>query len=500
MVTLRTIVNSPELNVRVVTADELLDVELLGALTNEHDDPGPWLGGGELLMTDGLSLGHTRSAQQAYVRRLVDAGVHALALGVGADLPFTTAPPALVAAARDARLPLVEIPVTTPFIKLTEVVYAQLFEQQFADTRKTVDGQRLLTAAAARPDGPSALVAALSRLTGLWVVLCDPHGVAQAASSPESAGRAELLTEELDRVRSQGLRGSAMISDSGGSIRMQPVGTERLRGILIYGGDMSDGHAELVAGLVTFTVTLLSIDLERRHAIQILERRPGAEVFARLLDGVAPARAIRLLASVGLRADRVRVLATHGGDGARQLMDEIVETIPEVLLREEGGEILALMPADSAELLHRAFRDRPAALGGPVAPHNCAVSLRQARHALTLAVRGDGTIIDAMQLGSAQLLLQTGTREVLTAYADAVLGPLEATSRTRSDLITSLRAFLAADGLLELAAGTLHIHRHTMRGRLHRVEQATGRRLDSVDDLAELWLAFQARDIANTLT
>ena len=105
-----------------------------------------------------------------------------------------------------------------------------------------------------------------------------------------------------------------------------------------------------------------------------------------------------------------------------------------------------------------------------------------------------------MHLGSVQLLLQTGTREALTSYADAVLGPLDAhRARGRSDLTTSLRAFLEADGMVELAAAALRVHRHTVRSRLRLLEEITSRRLDSVDDRAELWLALRARDIAATL-
>jgi PucR family transcriptional regulator, purine catabolism regulatory protein len=42
------------------------------------------------------------------------------------------------------------------------------------------------------------------------------------------------------------------------------------------------------------------------------------------------------------------------------------------------------------------------------------------------------------------------------------------------------------------------VHRHTLRHRLQRVEQLTGRHLDNAHDRGELWLAFEARDLAAT--
>ena len=62
--------------------------------------------------------------------------------------------------------------------------------------------------------------------------------------------------------------------------------------------------------------------------------------------------------------------------------------------------------------------------------------------------------------------------------------------------VTALRAWLDSGAVIETAAAALGVHRHTMRQRLRRIEQATGRSLDSPRDHAELWLAFEARDIA----
>jgi hypothetical protein len=41
-----------------------------------------------------------------------------------------------------------------------------------------------------------------------------------------------------------------------------------------------------------------------------------------------------------------------------------------------------------------------------------------------------------------------------------------------------------------VAAQALHVHRHTMRNRIARIEHIAGKRLDTAQDRFELWLAL----------
>ena len=47
----------------------------------------------------------------------------------------------------------------------------------------------------------------------------------------------------------------------------------------------------------------------------------------------------------------------------------------------------------------------------------------------------------------------------------------------------------------ERAARELYCHRHTLRYRIRRVEQLTGRDLSSARDRIEFWLALRAREL-----
>lgn len=66
--------------------------------------------------------------------------------------------------------------------------------------------------------------------------------------------------------------------------------------------------------------------------------------------------------------------------------------------------------------------------------------------------------------------------------------------------IYTIQTWLSHDRSWQKAADALHVHRQTLVYRMRRVEELTGRRLDSSRDLAELWLALHAAEASGRLT
>jgi purine catabolism regulator len=86
--------------------------------------------------------------------------------------------------------------------------------------------------------------------------------------------------------------------------------------------------------------------------------------------------------------------------------------------------------------------------------------------------------------------------DALRAFADSLLSPLDVYDRDHEgELITSLQAFLEHNARWESAAAELYVHRHTLRYRMRKVEELTGRDLSSSFDRMEFWLALRARDL-----
>ena len=85
---------------------------------------------------------------------------------------------------------------------------------------------------------------------------------------------------------------------------------------------------------------------------------------------------------------------------------------------------------------------------------------------------------------------------IVTAHADGLLEPIErGEGEYGGELLRSLEAFIENNGNWERAARQLYCHRHTLRYRIRKIEELTGRDLGRATDRIELWLALQAREL-----
>ncbi len=93
------------------------------------------------------------------------------------------------------------------------------------------------------------------------------------------------------------------------------------------------------------------------------------------------------------------------------------------------------------------------------------------------------------------MLLATAPDAVATV-ARSVLGPVLALPAVECDvLLGTLRTWFAEDGATSVAAAKLPVHRNTVRYRLRRLEELTGRSLARPTGIAELHLALEAARI-----
>jgi purine catabolism regulator len=99
-------------------------------------------------------------------------------------------------------------------------------------------------------------------------------------------------------------------------------------------------------------------------------------------------------------------------------------------------------------------------------------------------------------LGSFQLLLSLQDSDALALFCESLLGPIEnGEGHYGGELMRSLEAFIECNGQWEAAARRLYCHRHTLRYRIRKVEELTGRDLASARDRIEFWLALRGREI-----
>ena len=162
-----------DLDVGVLAGEANLDAPVRWVHISELADPTPWLSGGELLLTTGLSAS-TPAEQRSYVARLADHGLAGLGFGVG--FGHEKVPDALVEAAADRDFPLVEIPYDTPFIAVPEKAFARLVNEQYALLQRSIAVQERLQRIVLSERGLDAIAAALATLIGGTTVVFDGRG------------------------------------------------------------------------------------------------------------------------------------------------------------------------------------------------------------------------------------------------------------------------------------------------------------------------------------
>ncbi|WP_326798823.1 PucR family transcriptional regulator [Streptomyces sp. NBC_01808] len=211
MPTLASLVRHPTLKLSVLTGADELDVAVRWAQTSELIDPVPYLEGGELILTTALKLDvEDAEAMRRYMRRLADAGVVGVGFGVGVNVE--TVPEALLAAAREARVPLLEVPRKTPFIAISKVVSAAIAADQYRSLTRGFEAQRDLTRAALGAEGPATVVSRLAAHVHGWAALYDTAGEVLAVSPAGAVARAEALKGDVARLRRRPAPASAVVA------------------------------------------------------------------------------------------------------------------------------------------------------------------------------------------------------------------------------------------------------------------------------------------------
>jgi purine catabolism regulator len=522
MLTVRELVEG--LEVRLLAGEEGLDLPVRWVHISELSDPTPWLAGGELLLTTGLQL-ETEECQREFVSRLAD---HQLAgLGFGTGFTHQAVPPPLLEVAADRGFPVFEVPYELPFIAVTEASFAKLVNEQYAVLRRALAAQERLERIVLSERGLDALAGAIAPLLGAAVLVLDGRGEPLARHEFRrelDAGELEALRDEIERRRGDprafvpstedGYHGLALpVAADGSPAGGQGVARAPAAWIVAIkdGGALSDFERLMLRQ----AVTIVALELLRARVAGQTERRLAGDVLQALVTGeLAGAELARRLAPFGV-GERVAAIVLPQseleGPLAAALRDEAVPA----LVASAGPVVCALVPGTEDDelvaLVHRALARINgdagtavrAGVGRPVPAGDGRRSFHEARCALeavTLGVTGNGSAGSAVatykDLGSFQLLLSLQDDEALRLFCDSVLGPIEASEGGYGgELVRSLEAFIEENGQWERAARRLYCHRHTLRYRIRRVEELTGRDLHNARDRIEFWLALRGREL-----
>lgn len=510
---LRDLLAHPGLGLELLHGDDAaLDRPLRWVYTTDLIDPARYLSGGELVIS-GLVWRNDPADSERFVAALAASGTAALAAGATV---FHGIPDDVVDACRRHDVPLIAVPEQTSFSAVTELVVGALTAARGDRLAHSLGRQRRLLSAVAGGMGLDELAAQVSASTGL---VCR---VLSATGRGIVVGPTPLPDAELDRIAATFLtvvRLPAVVP--GGAHSVFPVGPaseQRSTSWFVavegafpaWDADAVDAVEELVA--------IAALDRARRgeglrvardiadDAIALISRGAGTrpETATRLRQaGLDPAEPLTVaVAGFVDRPDRLEIARAILVDAASHLTGA-----PAVGVHD--GLAVALLPGDAGHpetgALHTALRRLEPGLGPdrltvgvsrPSGPEALAGALQEARHARDLAEHRPGVlhVVTGADVTSHVALLATVPDEVRRAFAARVLDPVLAyDARNDAGLQETLEAFLDCSGSWSRAAQRLHLHVNTVRYRIGRVEELTGRDLGVFADRVDVFLALRSR-------
>lgn len=487
---------------------------------SELEDPTPFLSGGELLLTTGINLG-TATRQRRLIRLLADQGAAGLGFGTGFD--HEALPAALVEEAAARELPLFEVPYEMPFIALTERAFTKLVNEQFSVLERGIEIHALLEGLVLAERGLGPIMRAIAEAVGGAALLVDDRG-RELARHPQERGLSQGAVAEIRAEvseRSEAGRLAMFVAEEGALAGRAvavpvPIGTGGARGHWLVVARRSGKIGDLERLVARQAAMVVALELMRERAVRETERRLAGDVVAEALSGGLGAEDLRgrlhpfgiggrvavLLfeldsspddsetLSAALAAAGVPALVAVNGAAGRPLLCALVDPGDRdpVELAREG---LAVLAANGRSVRAAASRSTPVAA--------VRRGFHEARCALEATALSNGSAPDVAShrdLGAFTLLLALQDDDALRTYSENLLAPIsDGEGEYGPELLRSLEAFIERNGQWERAARDLYCHRHTLRYRIRRVEELTGRDLNHAQDRIELWLALRAREL-----
>lgn len=510
---IRDLLEYSALGLRPVAGTGDLDTAIRWIHVTELPDPRPYLRNDELILTNGLWVPH--QPPDDYIRCLVDAHASGLVFGLRDATPEI--PQTLVQACRAAGLPLLQLPIEVPFSAVTEAVATAQAQHRQWQLVETLRRNHALTKAVSAGRGLCGVLNVLSGPEHVPLALVDRLGSAVHEvhwSLPEQDLR--VVADKLSR----GCRECALTLSDGTEATLVPIqGVGGPDHALLY-GRAHDSSEQAEHDALEQAVQLITAELVHEQAINAIQMRFAGEILDMVLSGwhrseelmsrlrsfgIDPQGSLGVVAvsisgeaSTTLTPLPEAVLRYFVQQGLPSVVPSSEQDLVAVVGLHEEREDLRPLAEELVETLEKSpyvQRKRITAGVGQVARghQDLRRSLLQAREAAKAARVWQGQpVVSFTDLGSHRLMLALLDSRTRRDFADSVLGPVVDYDRKHnSELFRTLAAFFRCERKWGDTASAMHVHVNTLRNRIAKLEQLTGRDPAKTENLVDLFIAVQ---------
>ncbi|HZE00181.1 MAG TPA: helix-turn-helix domain-containing protein [Pseudonocardiaceae bacterium] len=383
--------------------------------------------------------------------------------------------------------------------------------QSTSAVQRSMDIHGKLTGAASAGKGQEGIARTLYQLTGLPVAIEDRHGNLTAWAGP---GRPDPYLKQTSARREQvlqrALEARGPIRDRGRLLVVAEQDGQALGTIVLIDSDRTAGQSEKIA--LEHANTVLRLELVHLRALGEAELRVRRDLVEELLAGTDLDTALERARALGYdlaRPHRV-VLVTNGAPRANH--EAFYHAVRRAVRSTGIGSLLAARPGGVAVLsdADKDWEQFRTAVIAQMGPHgSCRVGVgapctqppefprshSQALLALKMQVATgspeQATLFE--DLGIYQLLSEIPEINSVEVFIRRWLGPLiDYDTDKGARLVDTLSCYLECGGNYDSTAKKLSLHRSTLRYRLQRIRDISGRNLNEPNTRFNLQLATRA--------
>lgn len=472
MLTVSQVIGVEELELTLAAGERGLGHEVTGLHVSELEEPTEYLEGGELLLTTGGGFGELATRQRAFLRRLAEKDIAGLGVCLGYGL--ASIPSTLVAAANVLDVPLFSVPRHVPSIAISKFVFGQLANERLAAVSSALEVNENLTKAVVQGAGLPSLLEILARSLHCSIVLLDE-------------GRRPIAEQHVGRPLpfDGGLELSVLAGDQAATLCVSRPSSEMTvsERLILHQGQNA-----------------IALQLSLRRAVGAAELRLAGDLLTDIEEGRLSERELtRKMTAFGLRPEQRHApflaLPPDGlsGEQLRLSIARELDRRPARYLstaRTDRAEFIVEVRGESklVELAEALVASRPGVrvgLGRAADTADLPNSIAEARASLTAT---DRPIASYRDLGSVELLLSL-PQDTLRAFVDQVLEG----AADDEGVMEALDALTRSSWRWNVAAEELGVHRHTLRYRMHRLKERTGRDPEDPDHRIAFWFALKAK-------